>query len=263
MRMGPLSRLLNAALGWPRNRIGTGFTALPDAQVRMFVMQHAPCDLPACFADRAIYSPIQCGAALHAAIAGCLSDAAGENCSTLNADINEMTAIWWVGRHYAELGNPDYVGFNHYRRFLAGSSAWLASDTVLACRWLSWRSNRAMFAAFHRAEDLDIILRQLAAAGVLEQAEAERYFDGHVFYPVNMFAADRATFLRYFAFIDDCVRVISHMIQENAIDRSAYAPYQRRVYGFVFERLTSFWIWREKRRGAIRVIGCDVQDVGR
>jgi len=261
VRMGPVSRAFNFVAGWPRNRCGFGFRPLLQSSVKMLVMQHAPCRLPNCFDNRAVYVPIQCGRALHDEIPGCLSDAAGENCSALNADINEMTAIWWAGKHYVELGNPDYIGFNHYRRFLAGSSDWLGKGVVLAYRWLSWQTNRQMFAAHHRVEDLDLILNRLISADVMDRKDVERYFNGHVFYPANMFAMDRETFLRYFGFVDKCVTEIAVMIRENAIDRAQYDAYQQRVYGFVLERLTSFWIWRENLCCDTSIIGCEIQQV--
>lgn len=48
-----------------------------------------------------------------------LKDTDGETICTLanNKLMSEYTAIWWVWKHYKELGDPDYVGFCHYRRF--------------------------------------------------------------------------------------------------------------------------------------------------
>lgn len=33
--------------------------------------------------------------------------------------LSEGAQMWWVNRHLAELGNPEYVGFQHYRRFFS------------------------------------------------------------------------------------------------------------------------------------------------
>ena len=33
--------------------------------------------------------------------------------------LSEGAQIWWVYKHYKDLGNPDFVGFCHYRRFLS------------------------------------------------------------------------------------------------------------------------------------------------
>ncbi len=50
-----------------------------------------------------------------------LRDDKGDNIADKNSVFNEMTAIYWVYKHLIELGNPDVVGFVHYRRFLAFS----------------------------------------------------------------------------------------------------------------------------------------------
>lgn len=33
--------------------------------------------------------------------------------------LSEGAQIWWVYKHYKDLGNPDFVGFCHYRRFFS------------------------------------------------------------------------------------------------------------------------------------------------
>jgi len=49
-------------------------------------------------------------------IPGLLYDDVGNNISWLNPYINETTAIYWLGKHLDQLGHPDYVGLQHYRR---------------------------------------------------------------------------------------------------------------------------------------------------
>lgn len=48
-----------------------------------------------------------------------LKDIVGDSICTdeTNKFLSEYTAIWWMWKHYADIGNPDYVGFIHYRRF--------------------------------------------------------------------------------------------------------------------------------------------------
>lgn len=45
-----------------------------------------------------------------------IGDDSGENISNLNRYINEMSVIYWVYKHYNEIGCPNYIGFMHYRR---------------------------------------------------------------------------------------------------------------------------------------------------
>ena len=46
-----------------------------------------------------------------------VGDNTGDNVSSKNSYINEMTAIYWAWKHYEEIGNPDFIGVNHYRRY--------------------------------------------------------------------------------------------------------------------------------------------------
>lgn len=46
-----------------------------------------------------------------------IGDDTGDNISELNRDFNEWTALYWAWKNYDKLGNPDYIGLCHYRRF--------------------------------------------------------------------------------------------------------------------------------------------------
>lgn len=45
-----------------------------------------------------------------------IGDDTGDNISNLNREFCELTAIYWAWKNYDKLGNPDYIGFMHYRR---------------------------------------------------------------------------------------------------------------------------------------------------
>jgi len=45
-----------------------------------------------------------------------IGDDTGDNISLKNASYNELTAIYWAWKNYDKLGNPDHIGFMHYRR---------------------------------------------------------------------------------------------------------------------------------------------------
>ncbi|MBP3848054.1 DUF4422 domain-containing protein [bacterium] len=64
-----------------------------------------------------IISSIQTGRAIADEIFDdMIGDDTGDNISERNPRFNELTAQYWVWKHYEEIGNPDYVGFMHYRR---------------------------------------------------------------------------------------------------------------------------------------------------
>lgn len=45
-----------------------------------------------------------------------VGDNTGDHISEKNRSFNEMTGLYWAWKNLEELGNPDYVGFTHYRR---------------------------------------------------------------------------------------------------------------------------------------------------
>ncbi|MBO8424371.1 MAG: DUF4422 domain-containing protein, partial [Firmicutes bacterium] len=40
---------------------------------------------------------------------GILSDDTGDNISALNSVYNEMTAVYWLWKHYDEIGSPERI----------------------------------------------------------------------------------------------------------------------------------------------------------
>lgn len=46
-----------------------------------------------------------------------IGDNTGDNISEKNRYYNEMTGIYWAWKNQDQLGNPDYIGFMHYRRW--------------------------------------------------------------------------------------------------------------------------------------------------
>ncbi len=47
-----------------------------------------------------------------------IGDDTGDNISYLNPYVSEMTAIYWAWKNYEKIGNPDIIGFIHYRTVL-------------------------------------------------------------------------------------------------------------------------------------------------
>ena len=47
-----------------------------------------------------------------------IGDDTGDNISHLNREFCELTSMYWAWKNYDKLGNPDYIGFMSYRRFL-------------------------------------------------------------------------------------------------------------------------------------------------
>lgn len=96
-------------------------------RVKILVAYHRPAEI----VRDEVYTPVLAGAAVRTAPTKeggnhlddgfltqlAFTDEQGENVSSLNRRINEMSVIYWAWKNYALLGDPDFVGFAHYRRF--------------------------------------------------------------------------------------------------------------------------------------------------
>ncbi|MDR2667351.1 MAG: DUF4422 domain-containing protein [Holosporales bacterium] len=67
-----------------------------------------------------------------------IGDDTGDNISTKNRSYNEITATYWAWKNYDKLGDPDYIGLSHYRRFFIANQSYSMSRDDM-----SWRSARA------------------------------------------------------------------------------------------------------------------------
>lgn len=85
-----------------------------------------------------ILQPIQTGCANAPKLFdGMFRDNDGENISDRNNQYNELSAQYWAWKNYNKLGDPDYIGFMHYRRHFMfdgwegnPQSLWLANSNV-------------------------------------------------------------------------------------------------------------------------------------
>lgn len=86
-----------------------------------------------------IFTPIQTGRAIADEIfSGMIGDDTGDNVSMDNPKYNELSAQYWVWKNYEQVGNPEYVGFVHYRRHfifdapndLASHQPWMPKSHV-------------------------------------------------------------------------------------------------------------------------------------
>ena len=79
-----------------------------------------------------IFTPIQTGRAIADEIFDeMIGDDTGKHISNKNPYFCEMSAIYWAWKNYEQLGNPEYIGFMHYRRHLLFSPDIKFSNDVI------------------------------------------------------------------------------------------------------------------------------------
>lgn len=215
---------------------------------RIIVATHKTYRMP----DDPLYLPLHVGAALHAPLPY-PGDNTGDNISEKNQTFCEMTGLYWAWKNL----DADAIGLCHYRRYFAGKHSvfsrdkWaqiltaeeaqdlLQSSSVILPRKRNYyiETGYSQYAHAHHEKDLT------ATRAILE----ERYskyaaaFDstlastkGHRF---NMFIMRRDLLDSYCTWLFDILFEL-----EKRLDISSYSDYDKRVFGFVAERLLDIWI---------------------
>jgi len=206
--------------------------------------------------DARLYVPIQGGRAVNGEIKGVIGDDTGDNISALNVNLNEMTSMYWVRKHYEELGNPGFVGFAHYRRCLEWDAALLAPNVVFASAYLLPRPVLRYFKmTLGNVDDaFGHFLNSFSAAGRFpEYGDLDVYCAQRLTYCCNLLLTDRNTFFRYFSFIEDCIDLCRMLIDSGKVYVAGPRFEDRRKFGYVLEFMTGYWIWHEERAKRIAV----------
>ena len=223
--------------------------------IRVIVASHKPYWMP----EDPLYTPMQVGAAGKPGL-GWLRDDEGENISLKNPTYCELTALYRMGKG----PEADAYGLCHYRRYFAlrrtgakkeriltrAEAERLLRDTdiLLPKKRHYWiETNYSQYAHAHHEEDL-ILTRQIlgelhgqAALDAWERVMARR--SGHRF---NMFIMRRDAFRDYRSWLFPILEEL-----EKRLDISGYSEKDRRVFGYVGERLMDVWLslrdyaWRE------------------
>jgi hypothetical protein len=186
-----------------------------------------------------------------------IGDDTGDNISHKNSSYNEMTSIYWAWKNYAELGNPEYIGFMHYRRHFVYKEGEIkvypindfnidyyfeeinySIDTVRqivsGCDFIAHigRVNNVYnhFIENHRKEDLDTVVEIMLEKYPKYENVTKEYFEGNESNFCNMFIISRDLFFEY------CEWMFSILEEfERKVDLS-----EKRL--FVTERLSGIFI---------------------
>lgn len=243
----------------------------PVPDIQLFVCCHQPSPVP----EHPLLNPIQAGAALaDAHFPGFLHDDTGENISQKNRSYCELTAQYWAWKNI----NADYYGFFHYRRYLypdvnARRPYLIAQaptlplleklgygrfgelipqyDVILPkgedMHLPAWKHYAQ--APFHRGEDLELVQKILLERHPEFAGAAEEYLNGSLCYFGNIFIMGKEIFRDY------CAWLFPMLAEFDArADTSGYSPQERRVDGYLAERLLGIYAAWLCRAGGVRML---------
>ena len=233
------------------------------AEIKLFVSCHQPAAVP----QHPLLNPIQVGAALtEEQFSGFLQDDVGDNISEKNRAYCELTAQYWAWKNV----QADYYGFFHYRRYLYpverasrpyriegaptlkmldklgyNSFAELIPqyDLILPKgenMHLSVREHYAQ-APFHHSKDLSLVEEIIRKRYPKYTTAMEEYLSGTMCYFGNIFILNQDVFQDYCGWLFPILAEF-----DRRTDLANYSPPERRVDGYLAERLLGIWAAHHK-----------------
>ena len=223
-------------------------------EIALYVAAHKPCSFP----KDPIYVPMWLGPAARTP-AGCFDDKQEPSVAHLNPRINECTGLYAIWKH----ATADIVGLVHYRRFFA--SEWLKEKhgTMLGKEEIL-HLMRSFDILVYRLEyfvyplhvqmrndlDDDVCDRALEVFEDLIGKKQPDYLDayhkvmnGHTFFPCNMLVTRKEIF------DDFCAWLFSFLLDAaEQLDMDTYTDGNRRIAGFVAERMLTIWLTKQTLR---------------
>ncbi|MBR2823437.1 MAG: DUF4422 domain-containing protein [Clostridia bacterium] len=218
-------------------------------KIRIVVASHKPYWMP----EDPLYQPVLVGAAGRSGPCpeGWARDDAGENISGRNGTFCELTGLYWAWKN----GFAEVTGLAHYRRYLGSGRRGKApgerlltgekiekllagADVILPRKRHYWIETReSQYAHAHHAEDLraaEAVLREMYPAYLPAWRHMLKTRSGHI---CNLFIMRRALAEEY------CEWLFSILFEvERRLDLSAYSARDRRVFGYLGERLLDVWV---------------------
>lgn len=214
------------------------------------------------------FLPIQVGKAISNVDLGIQGDDTGDNISASNPNFCELTAQYW----YWKNGNhTKYVGLNHYRRYfdfnhniekgravknfseknLSSSlfdipdldETFKDTDIIVACPRVLSRSLEGHYKKCHVQEDLAFTKSVIKSKYPEYLTAFESYIEqNNKFVPYNMFLTKYEIFDDYSKWIFEVLNEVKKHI------RLSTDPMQKRVFGFLAERLLNVYIIKNNLR---------------
>ncbi len=213
--------------------------------ITVYVLTHKKISTPALPG----YKLLHVGATLHDYTFDAISDTTGDSISQKNENYCELTGLYWVWKNDSK---SDIVGFVHYRRHF--------EDGWMTKRWLSCEkidsllekydvivpnplylthgyTVRTQYLSVHHEQDLTVVRGVIADRYPEYLSTFDHFLGEKALYPFNMCIMKKKMFDNYAEWL---FKVLFET--EKRIDISSYSDYNKRIFGFLSERLFNVWL---------------------
>ena len=221
--------------------------------MKILVAVHKPYQMP----KDQTYLPVMVGAALQEGYpANYTPDNTGQNMSEMNPFYNELTALYWAKYN---LQDEDVIGLMHYRRYFGKKASHDLTDILTETDIRNALETADVLLPKQRnyyietQKDHYFNAHNHEPYNVMREVIAEKYPDylaafnamgnstkAHLF---NMSIMRQADFQEYTDFMFDVLKAV-----EERIPYLEYEGQERRVFGFLSERLMDTWVNTKQKR---------------
>lgn len=223
------------------------------------------------FAKQPPFYPIQVGKAISNIDLNIPGDDTGVNISSKNSSFCELTGMYWAWKN---LKDTDVIGLCHYRRYFDfyhqgrfgfPSTSFKTADFDSINLTIPDKIKKAVesgsivvtkpryyrfplyydYCECHISDDirsLNIIIQKTQSKNIRD-AFFKVFYQGNKLRHYNMFIMKWEQFNQYCSWLFPLLGQV-----ENAIDISHYNPTQKRIFGFMAERLFNVWIVATNQR---------------
>lgn len=241
---------------------------IDSSKIKILICCHKQCELP----KDDIFLPIQVGAAISDIDLGMQRDdqvngMPCDNISAKNKSYCELTALYWTWKNIKKL-YPDleYIGVNHYRRYFNFDKSHgirdcynltenkcktyhlnikkLSKDlkknkTIIAKKKLYPYSLKTDYSACHCSEDIKTLGK------IIEDFYPNyKYAFDNVLGLNNALAPYNMTVIRWDYFCEYCEWLFTTLFEaEKRINITNYNDTQKRIFGYMSERLFNVWLF--------------------
>lgn len=245
---------------------------IDSAKIKIMICCHKPCELP----KDDIFLPIQVGAAISSVDLGMQRDdqVNGDECDNISAKNKsycELTAMYWAWKNIKKLcPDLEYIGLCHYRRYFAFDKMFFLPQVLIhekevekysfSKKYLVMKKNEVLLSSpfcFPTSLAVDYSIHHyskdyLILKKIIHDDFPEYFFDfcqvmenNNKLSAFNMFIMPWQIFEDYSSWLFSVLKKT-----ENFIDITNYDAKQKRIFGYMAERLLNVYFskWHSIRR---------------
>lgn len=200
------------------------------------------------------YISLQVGAAKNEKL-GYLEDCINENISDKNKNYCELTGMYWLWKN---INDVEIIGINHYRRYFSKSEIFKSSKLFLNIKQIEKIFKKynivlpkkeiyketvyeqfCISSGFPKDLDkVEQIIKEQCPEYLNDYKEIMKTNKIHQF---NMMICNKELYNEYCKWLFEILFKL-----EEIVDLSDYNDYQKRIYGFISERLLNVWVKHNK-----------------